>query len=1542
MMRLSRHAQPSHLPVGNRVRLLHGVLIAAGVTALVLIAPEFGDGLQAQAPRGRFALEFNGDSSFVWLNKVVPDGLGEGTVEVWFRLLRPWRGRGSMALFGDDARRLNLVLEGPRLAFYKQVDSGWPAEASDPHVVRGPLEQLDVGWHHVAGVWGDQGMRLFLDGKRLGARPYTSPYRDWDLESEYDIRIETRLGIAYDHAHDGVARFEGQMAFVRVCRESLYDEDFKPDLLAVPRSSQELLRYNFAEGDGAVLHDSGPEEHDAKICGCVWRDFDPNPTFAPEPLADQSVLFVPFGADRDVIADASQLEGFHLTASWLLNYFGHVPVVTEEEIAYLVPRSRFPHREKLALEDLSQLRAETGAAAVVWGYLEPDDNPPGATAGPGGSAGLMARSAGPTVAPGEHSVRLTTYAWRPDAPLWQTSMTFDSYSDAAFSEAQQSVGRQLFELLAPTEHRTEPKGLPADEVPLELEFQLDLMRDHILQLDTFSLVQAINGGHRQILLEPRGAATWRLLAEAYAWLGGSLDVWYSGFPLVFRGRARAAQNIALILDGPSVQNQVAAAAVARLGFRYGPGREAAQAIDPELLEPRERALLALAESRTALLDEVPPQPVPFYPFVRGWIRLINRYGWTEGLEEAWQLNPLLTCAPGMMIEPLDYSTRARIMHQTPAPGLYQASRLLIWASLNTSSDTGAANRYLRSASEILGQPPAALPDDEVRRLNVEVIDQVVREVLPLENTTTALPFDQAVQLLAALRNLEHDIRDAPASRQVRMHQPGEAAVLGPDTMCGLALLEGQSGFQNLIKVYAGQMGNGSAALEMLNPMLDIYGFDTVTAFWTQFALSKYSQFAGQLPWVPRLWKLAPDAWNAYYYSNLTGVLGADAYVRAKCRHPYWVSPWVKEGDAEAYRRDPFNYSAARLWMRELDGEEKRARIEELLAQSPESGAILNAAGMELLRDFRVRDEARALEMVSVDQGAEYDLDMGRPERALDRLLSNLDRFHNHVEIAEVYRAAGRQDEARKILETATKIGVYGAGVEYGRLLAESGDLDTALSWFDQVRYAEERARGMRYRLAALYKARGSDQAYAVLDLYLEEHPRSKAYITNQYIKDTGDLEIALMLDYALSSSRLGNTLIARAALEAGKLDLAIDAAKEAIRTEGAYPDKTDPEEAARLWAQAVGQQAVGLYSAGQPDKARTRLEAFVHERGLSNFSSLLRGLFRRDSDGPSTSQAAATDDQAPQLEPLLASIEQSADAADPGRDVVGNLRSIDHWERRLAARLRRSDEKVLTPGDRLRRAVGELLGLRLADASGYSSTIGTRRVSEGLRVEAVVALADSLLALNPEKAHPFEQALLYWRAHPDGTREDYLRRAGQWNLSQTKATAHQEVVDSWADWWMLGPIADRKLDGMYHPYVDESRPIDFQSKVQLDGESLGWSRPYPNRPWGGVRLDDQLRATLPEQYELVYAFREIEVPAAAVMTMVLRGSQSARVLLNQQELGHWIYTEGSSEEMLVELPLKAGRNELLVKMRFNNEPESQFAHLGRGIWCRFSDSGSGP
>lgn len=110
------------------------------------------------------------NGEYALFGTIIPDGQPSGTVEITFRFDQEFDPKGSYIIVGNQSSRANLLYKADSLLFLKNHDY-------DHKFVQG-LAILSRGvWHHVAGMWGPKGMRLFLDGKLIAANADTSDYR---------------------------------------------------------------------------------------------------------------------------------------------------------------------------------------------------------------------------------------------------------------------------------------------------------------------------------------------------------------------------------------------------------------------------------------------------------------------------------------------------------------------------------------------------------------------------------------------------------------------------------------------------------------------------------------------------------------------------------------------------------------------------------------------------------------------------------------------------------------------------------------------------------------------------------------------------------------------------------------------------------------------------------------------------------------------------------------------------------------------------------------------------------------------------------------------------------------------------------------------------------------------------------------------------------------------------------------------------------------------------------------------------------------------
>ena len=1499
-------------------------------TLLLLLGPAAdleGAGAAEPAGPGRYALEFDGESSFVWLNQAVPDGLAQGTVELWFRLDRPWDDGPTMPLIGDDAGRLNLVLRDGRLAFNKNLDYNAQEVALEP-------ARLAPGWHHAAGTWGPGGMKLFVDGKRVGSRPDGLPFQRY--KAPYGVvPCESRLGMVSGWSADRrVSHFAGQIAFARVSEEPLYDGDFAPRIEAPAASKADVFRYDFAEGRGAALADSGGRGHDALIAGATWRELEGTPWLAegpppaaPAPAADGPAILLPFGCRAEMMADPSELQGFHLTAAAVLDAFGGPAVAAEDRALAVAPAADFPHRDRLDDQALARALAIGGASAVAYGYIEP--------------AGGEGRDPEDRTAP----ARLTLRVLRPGQAPWGAEIAMASQSAGDYGEAQRAAARALWEQLAPAGRRVEMKGLPAGGAPEPARELLRRAADRSRSQDTFALVEAALAAADAVRAEPRRTEGWRLLAQAYAWIGGSPSRGYSGLGRSAIARARAAQNVATMLDGPTPENRLTEALIAR-GI---PDYRAARAIALELdgvkhpWSPEQAAILAFAAGEEARIPAAAEAQGTFGPLIRGRIRLINakRPPALESFEAAWALDRRISAAPGLIAEAAGTSgvgTLRRIAPEALGPGLVGAGRLAARGVLIATGHAGPARDFVRRAAEAVGRPVPELAGDEA---DPQAVDRAVLAALGADHGDFGPDQDQALRLMDALRDLEQDLAAAIRRAPRGPGHPGLALSPDPDLVRRLARVESQAGFDVLLQLLVRSLVVPAEAMEVLTRLVGACGYDAMAAHWATLFLTSNRSAKGKLPWPPPLPWLAPAFDRGYEeVIYLEPTYTADLRRDTRRRFPYWDVPWREEQRPEAYARNPYSDQDLRLWLRAAQGAERRRRLDAALADTPESAAARRVAAEVLLRDFAVRDEPRGLALleglIAEDPGAtatyralaEYHLDAGRPDDAMrwlgqlaGRPMESLDPVFARLRMADIDKARGDQDRLEVHLSEAARSFQGDAVLRYARLLADCKRLDQAVQLFEAVRQRyPPGAFAVMWESVALDQAGQRDRARALLRGYVSRVPYGSAVAPALgYANVSKDYAFVRELGAGLAAGRAGNLLLTEANLETGHPEAALAAAraaKEVGMTSNADAED-DAVKAALMLARAVGAQAVALRSRGRDAEARELLEGFARQVGLAQLAAVLAPYVVATWPAASAGAGQPAPAEADRGRWLAESLEVLAAAGkpdDPGVEVARRLAACPGVDGVLREYIDRGERQLLSPNNQLRVAARQVIrrGLVPPDAGR--------------------ALAAALVRLDPKWTWVSQQAAVFAEAYGPGGRAEFLGVVGGLGLGGDDLADYQRAADSWGDWWVLGPFPDDRLDGINRPFLDESRPVDTAAPALSGGRELRWRRPLPGRTWGGLSLTAELEA--PREPDVFYAYREIVVEgqAGVAQPIRLRGPQSARVFLDGRERALWLESDDYSKDLDLDLPLVPGVNRVLLKLRYA-------AGKSQNIWCQFPPRG---
>ncbi len=192
---------------------------------------------------------------------------GAVTLEAW---VRPEPVAGHAPILGRGDTNVMLKTSGDELMFFV-YDGGWITCTA-------PLpEDWHRNWHHVAGSYDGERLRLFLGGREVAQRAHRGAIRD--------SASPWAVGINSDHPG---RQFGGLIADARVWSKSI-----SPDLLAIPflHLSQGLeLRFRFAPDQLVQTHPGGEEfwayggdygdaPTDGNFCcnGVVQPDRAPNP-----------------------------------------------------------------------------------------------------------------------------------------------------------------------------------------------------------------------------------------------------------------------------------------------------------------------------------------------------------------------------------------------------------------------------------------------------------------------------------------------------------------------------------------------------------------------------------------------------------------------------------------------------------------------------------------------------------------------------------------------------------------------------------------------------------------------------------------------------------------------------------------------------------------------------------------------------------------------------------------------------------------------------------------------------------------------------------------------------------------------------------------------------------------------------------------------------------------------------------------------------------------------------------------------------------------
>ncbi|MDE0484010.1 MAG: LamG domain-containing protein [Candidatus Poribacteria bacterium] len=166
---------------------------------------------------GKFgkALEFNGNNVYVEVEANDSIILEELTIVAWANL-KPSKGTRwqSIMMRGQNPRNYLLVVDRDTQTLQLSITKGAPGAWAGP---KGGPVITDDGWHHLAGVFGeDEGLVIYTDGEEVGKQAYSKPSLDANPS-------RMRIGDGSDGGH----QCEGLLDEVALFDVPLSQEDIK-------------------------------------------------------------------------------------------------------------------------------------------------------------------------------------------------------------------------------------------------------------------------------------------------------------------------------------------------------------------------------------------------------------------------------------------------------------------------------------------------------------------------------------------------------------------------------------------------------------------------------------------------------------------------------------------------------------------------------------------------------------------------------------------------------------------------------------------------------------------------------------------------------------------------------------------------------------------------------------------------------------------------------------------------------------------------------------------------------------------------------------------------------------------------------------------------------------------------------------------------------------------------------------------------------------------------------------------------------------------
>jgi glucose/arabinose dehydrogenase len=166
---------------------------------------------------------------------------------------------------------------------------------------------------------------------------------------------------------------------------------------------------------------------------------------------------------------------------------------------------------------------------------------------------------------------------------------------------------------------------------------------------------------------------------------------------------------------------------------------------------------------------------------------------------------------------------------------------------------------------------------------------------------------------------------------------------------------------------------------------------------------------------------------------------------------------------------------------------------------------------------------------------------------------------------------------------------------------------------------------------------------------------------------------------------------------------------------------------------------------------------------------------------------------------------------------------------------------------------------------------------------------------------------------------EYVRRDTR-EATREATLARYVTPATWSDWYVVGPFDNTGRDKHGVAYPPEREPSDpaagpdaWPAYEGKGGRPVRWER-LPGIDWERIELKRSGDETF-DTDAIAYLYRECEAPAAGELTVETGSDDGLKVWLNGRLLVDAdVYRGFNVQDHVVTLPLRAGRNRLLVKV----------------------------